>query len=281
MSAAGGFLLASRGAGDLRLGAAALAGISLVVAAGAVCNNCIDRDIDARMERTRNRAMPRGLVSIRAALAYAALLGLAGEGLLLAGAGRLPALLAALGFLVYVGLYSLLLKRRSVHGTLVGSLSGAVPPVAGYCAASGGMDGGALLLFLMFALWQMPHSYAVAILRLDDYKAAGIPVGPVRLGVAATRRHILYYILAFTLAAAMMTAGGYTGYAYLAVTAASGAYWFALALAGRRAADTRAWARGIFVCSLFTIMVLNIMMSLDFGSVPGAAGLPGAFVRWG
>jgi heme o synthase len=268
ISASGGFLLAARGHIDAARFAAVFLGIALVVAAGGVCNNVVDRDIDAMMARTRHRAMALGLIAPAPALRYAALLGLAGLALL-AAINILTALLALFGLLVYVGLYSLLLKRRSMHGTLVGSLSGAVPPLVGYCAVAGRVDAGALLLLLMFALWQMPHSYAIAIFRAEDYAAAGIPVPPLTLGTAAAKRHIAYYIVAFTLTAMLLTAAGYTGDAYLAVALLAGLYWFALALSGGHTLDDRGWARRVFACSLYTIVVLSVMMSVDF-----AAGTP-------
>ncbi len=84
-----------------------------------------------------------------------------------------------MGFVVYVGVYSLYMKRHSVYGTLIGSLSGAAPPVIGYCAVTGDFDSGAAILLAIFSLWQMPHSYAIAIFRFKDYQAANIPVLPV------------------------------------------------------------------------------------------------------
>jgi protoheme IX farnesyltransferase len=264
ISAAGGFLLAARGQIDPRLFVAMAAGIALVVAGGCVFNNIVDRDIDAKMRRTRTRPMVLGEIAPAVAFLFGTALTLAGLALLAGAANLLAALLAAGGWAIYVGLYSLWLKRSSPHGTLVGSLSGAVPPIVGYCAVSGRLDAGAGLLFLMFALWQMPHSYAIAIFRFEDYAAAGIPVQPVRLGVAAARRHIIYYIIAFTLAAALLSLVGYTGYAYLAVAALSGIYWLATAVSGYRALDERLWARRVFACSIWSIMALSLAMAFDF-----------------
>lgn len=88
-----------------------------------------------------------------------------------------------MGFVVYVGVYSLYMKRHSVYGTLIGSLSGAAPPVIGYCAVTGEFDSGAAILLAIFSLWQMPHSYAIAIFRFKDYQAANIP------GTAGGERH--------------------------------------------------------------------------------------------
>jgi protoheme IX farnesyltransferase len=261
---AGGFFLASKGHVDFGLFLIAMIGTSLVVASGCVFNNCIDRDIDLKMERTKNRVLVQGLVSLKLALAYATVLGVVGVGLLYYKANPLAALFAVIGFVIYVGFYSLYLKRKSVHGTLVGSLSGAMPPVIGYVAVSNSFDLAALTLLVMFSLWQMPHSYAIAIFRFNDYLAASIPVLPVKRGIRVAKRHILIYILAFVLATLMLTFGGYAGLNYLAVAAAMGMYWLYMAWTGYKAKDDTVWARKLFVFSIFTITALSVAMSLDF-----------------
>ncbi|WP_296262211.1 MULTISPECIES: heme o synthase [unclassified Pseudomonas] len=264
LSVAGGFFLASKGHVDFGLFLVAMIGTSLVVASGCVFNNCIDRDIDLKMERTKNRVLVQGLVSLKLALAYATVLGVIGVGLLYFKANALAALFAVIGFVIYVGFYSLYLKRKSVHGTLVGSLSGAMPPVIGYVAVSNSFDLAALTLLVMFSLWQMPHSYAIAIFRFNDYLAASIPVLPVKRGIRVAKRHILIYILAFLLATLMLTFGGYAGLNYLAVAAAMGMYWLYMAWTGYKAKDDIVWARKLFVFSIFTITALSVAMSLDF-----------------
>lgn len=263
LSVAGGFFLAAQGHVDFMLFLATVIGTSLVVASGCVFNNWIDRDIDVKMERTKNRAMVQGAISSPVALAYATLLGLAGFGLLYFKANALAALCGLIGFVIYVGFYSLYLKRKSVHGTLVGSLSGAMPPVIGYCAVSGQFDLAALTLLVMFSLWQMPHSYAIAIFRFNDYRAASIPVLPVARGVQAAKKQILWYIVAFLVATLMLTVGGYAGLGYLAVAAAMGLYWLYMAWRGNKVADDRLWARKVFAFSIFTITALSVMMSVD------------------
>jgi protoheme IX farnesyltransferase len=264
LSVAGGFFLASKGHVDIGLFLAAVIGTSLVVASGCVFNNCIDRDIDVKMERTKNRVLVQGLVSVKLAFVYATVLGILGVGLLYTKANALAALFAVIGFVIYVGFYSLYLKRKSVHGTLVGSLSGAMPPVIGYVAVSNSFDLAALTLLVMFSLWQMPHSYAIAIFRFNDYRAASIPVLPVKRGIRVAKRHILIYILAFLLATLMLTFGGYAGLNYLAVAAAMGMYWLYMAWTGYKAKDDTVWARKLFVFSIFTITALSVAMSLDF-----------------
>ncbi|HJU49765.1 MAG TPA: heme o synthase [Pseudogulbenkiania sp.] len=265
ISTAGGFLLAARGHADLGLLLATVIGLSLVVASGCSLNNCIDRDIDSKMARTKNRVLVTGVMSFKAALLHGIVLGIAGFWTLWYWTNPLAFACALFGFVIYVGVYSLYMKRNSVYGTLVGSLSGAVPPVAGYCAVTGQFDMGAAILLLMFCLWQMPHSYAIAIFRFKDYEAANIPVLPVVKGISAAKQQIVLYILAFGAATAMLAFGGYVGYGYLAVACATSLWWLKMALSGYKSStDDRVWARQVFFFSIITITSLSVMMAVDF-----------------
>ncbi|TKI06289.1 heme o synthase [Martelella alba] len=273
ISVIGGFLLASQGRIDPPLFLATLLGVSLVVASGCVFNNYIDRDIDRKMERTKNRVLVKGLITPRVTLAYATALGIAGFIVLYTAANPLAMWLAVMGFIVYVGVYSLYMKRKSVYGTLIGSLSGAAPPVIGYCAVSDRFDMGALILLSIFSLWQMPHSYAIAIFRFKDYQAASIPVLPVKRGISVTKHHITFYIIGFMVATLMLTLGGYAGYKYLVVAASVSVWWLGMALQGYKSAnDDRVWARKLFIFSIVAITSLSVMMSVDF-MVPSPTSL--------
>lgn len=263
----GGFLLASHGSVDWLRGALVALGVTLVVASGCVINNVIDRDIDGLMARTRNRPIVTGRVSVRVAMLYGIVLGVAGTGVLYAGARCfLPVVLVLLGYVVYVGAYSLYMKRNSVHGTLVGSIAGAMPPVVGYCAVSGGFDAAALTLLVMFSLWQMPHSYAIAIFRAQDYRAASIPVLPVVRGFAAAKRQMLVYIAAFTAVTSMLGVLGYAGKVYTVAALLVGLYWFGLGVTGRSTGNETRWARKVFFTSILVVTVLSATMSVDYAS---------------
>ncbi|MEN3754624.1 heme o synthase [Mangrovibacter yixingensis] len=264
ISVIGGFLLAAKGNIDYPLFGFTLLGVSLVVASGCVFNNVIDRDIDPKMERTKNRVMVKGLISPEVALVYGSLLGIAGFMMLFFGANPLAMWLAVMGFVVYVGVYSLYMKRHSVYGTLIGSLSGAAPPVIGYCAVTNEFDTGAFILLAIFSLWQMPHSYAIAIFRFKDYQAANIPVLPVVKGISVAKNHITLYIIAFMVATLMLSLGGYAGYKYLVVAAAVSVWWLGMALSGYKTENDKIWARKLFVFSIVAITSLSVMMSVDF-----------------
>ena len=264
ISAAAGFFLASRGRVDGLALPATLIGISLVVASGCVFNNCIDRKIDRKMMRTRDRALAKGLISVKIALSYATILGVAGLALLWVATNMLSVVIVLAGLVIYVVIYSLYMKRNSVYGTLVGSLAGATPPLAGYCAVTGRFDMGAVILLSIFSLWQMAHCYSIAVFRFDDYAAAAIPILPVKRGTTAGKRHIVGYILAFMAATLMLTLWGYTGYRAFAVATVLGLSWLYMAWSGFEASDERLWAKKLFIFSILTIFVLSVMISIDF-----------------
>ncbi len=253
-----GFALASRGHFNFGLLLATLVGLSFVIASGGVFNNYIDRDIDAMMERTKNRVLVRRLVSGKNAIVYGICFGLIGFIVLALYANFLTVSVAMTGFFVYVVLYSLWCKRDSVYGPVVGSIAGAVPPVVGYCAVTNSLDAGAAILFFILVFWQMPHFYAIAIYRADEYAAASVPVLPVEKGIHSTKIQVLLYVIAFDIAALMPTIFGYIGYAYFTVAGLLGLAWLGFAIKGFWATDDKLWARKMFVFSLVVLMVLCI-----------------------
>ncbi len=257
-----GFALASTAAIFSMLFLETLIGLGLVIASACVCNNYIDRYTDQKMKRTQSRPLVKGLVSNRNALTFAVITGLSGLAILAYFANPLAAITALIGFLVYVGFYSLL-KYQTTYATLVGSISGAIPPVVGYVAVSGRLDLAAWLLFAILVLWQMPHFYSIAIYLFDDYSAASIPVLPITRGIKTAKWHIFFYIIAFLLCVPLLTIYGYTGYAYLVVALASGTAWLWLGYQGFKAQDDAKWARSMFVVSLVTIIAISVVITIS------------------
>ncbi|MBI2811728.1 MAG: protoheme IX farnesyltransferase [Candidatus Melainabacteria bacterium] len=264
ITAAGGFALASRGLFDFGLFVAMLAGLSLIIASACVFNNYIDSDADIMMARTQHRPLATGAVSTQVAILYAVLLLALGILALALFTNLLTTCIALFGFLSYVLLYSLS-KYHTVHATLIGSIAGAIPPVAGYCAVSERLDLGALLLFMMIALWQMPHFYAIAIYKRKEYAAASIPVLPVAKGIPATKVQMVLYTAAFAVSSVMLTVCGYTGYAYLIVASILGSYWLWQAIRGLTCTDDVLWARKMFRSSL--IIVTALCISIPFSVI--------------
>jgi protoheme IX farnesyltransferase len=241
--------------------AMALVGLSLVMASGCVYNNVLDRNMDAKMARTRKRALVSGDISVRNALVYATVLGVLGLGLLALYCNWLSALLGFAGMVFYVLVYGWF-KRRSVYGTEAGSISGAIPPLAGYVAVSNHIDIGAFILFLLLVLWQMPHFFAIAMYRVKDYKEAGVPVLPARLGMKRAKNETLVYIGMFVVATSLLTIYGYTGYIFLAVMLLVGLYWFVTGLRIYKKLDDETWGKKMFFTSLWILLVLSAMIPL-------------------
>lgn len=262
MTAAAGFFLASQHHINAQLLAAALIGTSLVIAAGCVFNNYIDRTIDKKMARTKQRALVLGIISRQQALTYATALAILGFVVLAVYTNWLTVAIGVAALFFYVVLYGIA-KRRSVHGTIIGSVPGAASIVAGYTAVTGRLDGAALLLFLILVCWQMPHFYAIALYRFDDYAAAGLPVLPVKKGSIAAKKQILFYITVFTVAAASLSLFEYTGPAYLAVVLLLGLAWLSLGLKNYTVKDDKSWGHAMFLFSLLVIIVFCIALSLD------------------
>lgn len=261
MNTAAGFFLASRLQVELKLLLATIGGTALVIASACVFNNFIDRDIDAKMTRTKKRALVSGIISSQNALIYATFLGILGFSMLAIFTNSLTLLLGIVAIITYVVVYGVA-KRRSVYGTLVGSVAGALPPVAGYTAVTNRIDAGALILFLILVCWQMPHFYAIAIYRLQDYRSANIPVWPLVKGLRSTKIQILIYVFAFVLASLLLTAWHITGIVFAVVMSVIGLYWFYMGIKGFRSSNDNKWARGMFGTSLIVILILDVMLAV-------------------
>ncbi len=258
--AAAGFLLASHRDINLWLLISMLVGLSLVIASGCVFNNYIDRDIDKIMSRTKDRVIARGLLKKRNIIIYGSILGILGFLVLVFFTNLLALQLALIGFVFYVVFYTFS-KRTTVQSTLIGSISGAMSPVIGYCAVTNRLDTGAFLLFLILVLWQIPHFYSIAMYRFDDYKAAKIPVLPVEKGMEITKICIVMYIFAFIISTALLTVFGYTGFVYKIIMLIVGCVWLFLGFRGFKSktfeSDKR-WARTMFFFSLVVIMTWSV-----------------------
>ncbi len=256
ITATAGFALASKGRFDPGLFLATLAGLSLIIGSACVFNNYIDRNVDLKMERTKARALAIGVISVERALFFAVCLLLSGIAVLMVATNLLSVSIALFGFFSYVLLYSFS-KYRTIHGTLIGSLSGSVPPVVGYVAVSGQLDLTALTFFTMMVLWQMPHFFAIAIYRLKDYASAGIPVLPVKKGVHAAKIQMMLYIIGFIAVSMLLAWVGEMGILYLLTATALGLGWLWFSIIGFQSGNDRQWARKMFVASLVVIIGLS------------------------
>ncbi len=259
----GGFFLASHDHFDGWLFLSVLVGMALIIGAGCIFNNLIDRDIDQLMDRTKNRSLVTRKIHPIIAIVYAFILLTLGFVELYQTTNFLTVWIAFIGFFVYVIIYSICLKRSTTFSTIIGAISGAVPMVTGYTAVTNRFDTGALLLFLIMFLWQMPHFYAIAIYRMQDFIAADLPILPVKKGIRYTKICMLWYIVAFTIVAVLPSFFGYTGWSYGIVALVLGLFWLYTGIKGFSTGNDLKWARKMFLISIIEIMVLCVMMAIQ------------------
>jgi protoheme IX farnesyltransferase len=229
--------------------------------AGAI-NHYLERDRDARMARTCGRPLVAGRIEPRRGLVFGiALGGLAIAELALAVNG-LAAVLALAGLLGYVFVYTLWLKPLTPQNIVIGGAAGAVPPLVGWAAATGGLTLDALYPFAVVFLWTPPHFWALALLVKGDYERAGIPMLPVARGEAATRRQILAYSVALVAFTAMPFLTGLFGVLYLAAALALGVCFVGLA-ADLALRPSKAAAVRLHLGSLAYLALLFCAMGAD------------------
>ncbi|MGA2024555.1 MAG: heme o synthase [Steroidobacteraceae bacterium] len=207
-------------------------GIALAAASAAAINHVLDRHIDARMGRTRNRPLPSGHLARHQALAFAFVLALCSMTLLVAFVNVLTAVLTFCSLIAYAVIYTVWLKRATPQNIVIGGAAGAAPPVLGWVAVTGHVDARALLLFLIIFAWTPPHFWALAIARRHDYARAHIPMLPVTHGVEFTRLHVLLYTLILCVVTMLPFMVGMSGLIYLGAALLLNArfLWQAIAL---------------------------------------------------
>jgi protoheme IX farnesyltransferase len=229
--------------------------------AGAV-NHWFDRDIDAQMARTANRPVPAGRVAPNAALAFGCTLAALSFLELSLTVNVLAASLAFAGFLGYVFVYTIGLKRRTPQNIVIGGAAGAVPPLVGWAAVRGSVGGVAVLLFFIVFFWTPPHFWALSLLMKDEYEKVGVPMLPVVRGETETRRQILLYtVLLYAVTQLPFCAGGFGGI-YLAASLLLGLGFIAGAIRLYRRADRRS-ALQLYLFSLAYLALLFCAMVAD------------------
>jgi heme o synthase len=229
--------------------------------AGAV-NHWYDRDIDAQMARTATRPVPAGRVSPRAALTYGIVLAALSFLVLSVAVNLLSACLALAGFLGYVFVYTVWLKRSTPQNIVIGGAAGAVPPLVGWAAVTGHLDPTALYLFAIVFYWTPPHFWALSLLMKDEYARVGVPMMPVVHGETETRRQILLYTCLLLVLTLIPVLFGFFGALYAAVAVALGGAFVWLAVRLQRSADRRSALR-TYLFSLAYLALLFSAMVLD------------------
>ncbi len=229
--------------------------------AGAV-NHYYDRDIDVQMARTASRPVPSGRVRPGAALAYGIVLQALSFVLLASAVNLLAAVLALAGFLGYVFVYTMWLKRSTPQNIVIGGAAGAVPPLVGWGAVTGTVDPTALYLFAIVFYWTPPHFWALSLLMKDEYARVGVPMMPVVHGEAETRRQIVLYTVLLVVLTMLPVVFGFFGAIYAAVALALGGAFLVLAIRLQRRADRQSALR-TYLYSLAYLAVLFGAMVAD------------------
>jgi protoheme IX farnesyltransferase len=247
---------------SLGLLVATLAGGYLAAGGAGAINHYLERDIDARMSRTSRRPLPSGRIEPRAALWFGIALGVLSFALFVLAVNMTAALLAMAGLLGYVLVYTMWLKPRTTQNIVIGGAAGAVPPLVGWAAASGGLEPSAFYLFAIVFYWTPPHFWALALLIKDEYARTGIPMLPVVDGEAETRRQILLYGWLLIAITALPWAGGLFGAIYAVAALLLNAAFLYLCLRLYRRADRRS-AAILFHYSLAYLALLFCAMAID------------------
>jgi protoheme IX farnesyltransferase len=230
--------------------------------AGAV-NHWFDRDIDAQMARTATRPIPSGRLAPRTALWFGITLGVLAFVWLTLTTNVLAAALSSSGFVGYTLLYTVWLKRRTWQNIIWGGAAGAVPPLVGWAAVTGGLTGLPIYLFAIVFFWTPPHFWALSLLMKDEYAKVGVPMLPVVRGEDETRRQILLYsILLYAVTQLPFCGGGGLDYLYVAASAVLGLMFITLAVALQRL-KTRKAALRLYLFSLLYLALLFASMVAD------------------
>ncbi|MBA3606166.1 MAG: heme o synthase [Actinomycetota bacterium] len=264
-------VLAARGWPPLGLIVVTLIGGTLAAGGANAVNMYVDRDIDAIMERTRNRPLVTGAIEPRHALAFALGLEVLAFVVLWAGANLLAAVLALAAAAFYVGVYTLWLKRTSSQNIVVGGAAGAVPVLVGWAAVTGGLAWAPIVLFVVMFAWTPPHFWALAIRYADDYRAAGVPMLPAVAPLRRAAGQMLAYTVLLVAATLVLAPVADLGWIYTVAAVATGAgFLVALVLLARD--PTAARSMKVFTYSITYVTVLFAALMIDVlvaGPVPG------------
>lgn len=234
-----------------------LLGTALVMAGGCSLNNYIDRDIDHLMVRTSGRPSTTGKIPANQVLLFGLILSALGI-LFLLLASFSAALLGMVGLIFYVVIYTMWTKRTTSLNTIVGSVSGAVPPLIGWAVIDPYFHPIALALFLIMFIWQPPHFLALAMKNCEEYRKAGIPMLPVVSGFAVTKRQMVFYVAAL-IPISLLPSTSF-GIVYTSIALILGIGWLALGISGFYMKDDMKWAKLMFVYSLNYLTIIFILM---------------------
>lgn len=237
-------------------------GIGLAASSAAAINHLLDRRIDAKMARTRNRPLATGQLTETKVLVFALSLGILSMAVLVIWVNPLTAVLTFLSLIGYAIVYTAWLKRATPQNIVIGGAAGAAPPLLGWAAITGSLDPQAMLLFLIIFVWTPPHFWALAIYRKEEYALVDIPMLPVTHGAAFTRLQILLYTILLVIVTTLPFLTGMSGLVYLSgVTVLNAGFmWYALRM--MKSKDVLL-PMHTFAFSITYLMVLFIFLLVD------------------
>ncbi len=264
ITTAGAMWIAAEGKVDPQLFLITVGSGALAAAAANTINCIYDRDIDFKMERTQHRPLPSGRVSPRDALVFAIILAVIAFCLLYVFANLLAAVLAMSGIAVYVGIYTVWLKRTSTQNIVIGGAAGAIPPLVGWAAVTGELSWAAWALFAIIFVWTPPHFWALALMIKDEYAKVEVPMLPVVVGCESTSRQIFAYTIllvpvSFLLVFPLHVMGAVYGIAALVL----GFIFIFRAWQLLQNPSEKLVARNLFKYSILYLMLLCVAMGVD------------------
>ncbi|MCV2526130.1 MAG: heme o synthase [Candidatus Lightella neohaematopini] len=256
LSLISGFLLSSRiiKVININLLNYTILGMFFLLISNCLLNNYIDRDIDIIMDRTKNRLLINNKILSLSILLISIILAILGLTILFITNNLLVFILSILATIIYVVFYSFYLKRYSLYSTFIGSLSGAMPPIIGYCSVSN-FNFESLILMLIFIVWQIPHFYSLSIIYINDYKKANIPVLPLHYGYLITKKYIIISIILYILLIFLLYTITNNNIYFITINIPIMILWLFLSLKNN---NIDSWAKKVFILSIISINVFNL-----------------------
>lgn len=257
----GGFILASHGCYKMYILKPTILGVTCIIGSACILNNIFDRDIDIFMQRTHKRILCIYNNKILIFFLYAISIFFLCFGIftLFIYVNFLSMILSILGFFFYVIIYTVLLKRKSIFSILIGSFAGSLPPIIGYISIKNNLDFCCLILFFIFSSWQMSHTYAISIFRINDYKIANIPVTPIIYGLQYTRNCMFFSIFVYILLNMLLYLYDYVDFIYFYITNINNFFWFIFSIFGFYSYRVKVWSRIMFILSIFSIFLSSLL----------------------
>lgn len=258
----GGFFLITKKNYSSNLLYSSILGIVLVIGSSCLFNNIFDCDIDIYMQRTKNRFLcfhnSKFLIFYLYIVSFFMLF--LGFFILYKYVNYISAIISMIGFIVYIIIYTVYLKRRSVYSTIIGSISGSIPPIIGYVSANDKLDVFCLILFFIFSFWQIAHFYSISIFRMIDYKKAKIPVISILYGITYTKNEIIFNIFGLMFSNFLFFVLECVGLFYFYITNLSILFWLIFSIYGLSIYSIRIWSKIMFFLSILVIFLESSLM---------------------